>query len=74
MTSAPKRVLIIVENLPVLLDRRVWLQAGTLHDPEQCQKMGALGRRRAIQMLSWDHERPKLLACCERLFRHARRV
>lgn len=28
----PRRVLIVVENLPVPFDRRVWLEAGTLRD------------------------------------------
>ena len=28
---APRRVLIVVENLPVPLDRRVWLEATALH-------------------------------------------
>ena len=30
MTQTPRRVLIVVENLPVPLDRRVWLEATTL--------------------------------------------
>ncbi len=30
MPTAPRRVLIVVENLPVPLDRRVWLEATTL--------------------------------------------
>ena len=30
MTSLPRHVLIVVENLPVPLDRRVWLEATTL--------------------------------------------
>lgn len=30
MTTPPRRVLIVVENLPVPLDRRVWLEATTL--------------------------------------------
>lgn len=30
--DAPRRILIVVENLPVPLDRRVWLEATALHD------------------------------------------
>ena len=30
MTSSPRHVLIVVENLPLPLDRRVWLEATTL--------------------------------------------
>ena len=30
MTETPRRILIVVENLPVPLDRRVWLEATTL--------------------------------------------
>ncbi|GIT93288.1 glycosyltransferase WbuB [Jannaschia sp. AI_61] len=30
MTTAPRHILIVVENLPVPLDRRVWLEATTL--------------------------------------------
>lgn len=45
-----------------------------INDPIRCRKMGALGQRRVTQMFSWDRERPKLLTCYERLFRHGRQA
>ena len=39
-----------------------------LDDPERRQEMGAFARRRIEQSLSWDHEKPKLVACYHRLF------
>ena len=39
-----------------------------LADPERRARMGALGRQRVIERLSWEHEAPKLLAAYDRLF------
>jgi glycosyltransferase involved in cell wall biosynthesis len=39
-----------------------------LADPERRARMGALGRQRVIEHLSWEHEAPKLLAAYDRLF------
>jgi glycosyltransferase involved in cell wall biosynthesis len=41
-----------------------------LDDPERRQEMGAFARRRIEQSLSWDHEKPKLIAGYHRLFGH----
>ena len=40
-----------------------------LDDPERRREMGAFGRRRVENDLSWDHEAPKLLALYARLWR-----
>jgi glycosyltransferase involved in cell wall biosynthesis len=40
-----------------------------LDDPVMRERMGAFGRARVEQELSWDHEVPGLLAAYEQLFR-----
>jgi glycosyltransferase involved in cell wall biosynthesis len=40
-----------------------------LADPEKRARMGAFGRRRVEEELSWDHEVPRLLAAYDALFR-----
>ena len=44
-----------------------------MDDPERRAAMGAAGRRRVLNELSWSHEAPKLLAAYEAVFA-ARRV
>ncbi|MCX5493765.1 glycosyltransferase family 4 protein [Kaistia dalseonensis] len=39
-----------------------------LDDPETRKRMGAIGRERVEQNLSWDHEVPKLIAAYQRAF------
>jgi glycosyltransferase involved in cell wall biosynthesis len=39
-----------------------------LADPEKCAEMGRIGRQRVIDVLSWDHEVPRLLAAYDQLF------
>lgn len=39
-----------------------------LADPDRRRKMGEYGRRRVVDELSWDAERPKLLAAYDRVF------
>jgi glycosyltransferase involved in cell wall biosynthesis len=39
-----------------------------IDDPAKCQAMGEFGRDRVVNMLSWTHEEPKLLAAYESLF------
>jgi glycosyltransferase involved in cell wall biosynthesis len=39
-----------------------------LDDPERRHAMGAQGKRRVYEQLSWPHEAPKLLACYDALF------
>lgn len=39
-----------------------------LADPERRRTMGAYGRQRVVTELSWDTERPKLLAAYEKVF------
>jgi glycosyltransferase involved in cell wall biosynthesis len=39
-----------------------------LGDPARRAEMGALGRRRVVEKLSWEHEAPKLLTAYDRLF------
>ena len=40
--STPPRVLIIVQNLPVPFDRRVWLECRTLRDAGYDVRLGGL--------------------------------
>jgi glycosyltransferase involved in cell wall biosynthesis len=40
-----------------------------IDDPTLRAEMGAAGRTRVIEQLSWEHEAPKLLAAYEALFR-----
>lgn len=40
-----------------------------IDDPKLRAEMGALGRTRVIEELSWEHEAPKLLAAYEALFK-----
>jgi glycosyltransferase involved in cell wall biosynthesis len=46
---------------------------GLLADPARRARMGAIGRERVIEKLSWEHEAPKLLAAYDRLFADNRR-
>jgi glycosyltransferase involved in cell wall biosynthesis len=39
-----------------------------LDDPEEAQRMGAIGRKRVNEELAWEHEEKKLLNAYERLF------
>lgn len=39
-----------------------------LDDPERRARMGAFGRKRVVEQLSWEHEAPRLLAAYEALF------
>lgn len=39
-----------------------------LNDPALCRRMGAYGRQRVVNDLSWDHEEPKLLAAYRALW------
>ncbi len=45
-----------------------------LEDPERCRQMGEFGERRVREALSWEHERPKLLAAYDALFSARRRA
>lgn len=39
-----------------------------LADPERRAEMGRIGRQRVVDVLSWDHEVPRLLAAYDQLF------
>lgn len=39
-----------------------------LDEPEKCQRMGAMGQEAIRNVLSWEHEEPKLLRAYETLF------
>ncbi len=45
-------------------EKIAWL----IDNPEEGRKMGALGRKRVLEQLSWDHSVPNLLAAYERVF------
>jgi glycosyltransferase involved in cell wall biosynthesis len=48
--------------------------AELLDDPERRAEMGAIGRARVENGLSWAHSAPRLLEAYERAFAKARRV
>ena len=71
MTSAtrPRRVLIIVENLPVPFDTRVWNEPTALaaegyevSAPDRRRVMSGAGLERIRSELVWKHQAVKLLA------------
>ena len=53
-----------VNNTGDLADKLLAL----IDDPEKSREMGAIGHRRVLSKLSWEHEAPKLLAAYEFLF------
>ena len=59
--GGPRRVLILVENLPSPFDHRVWQEACALRDTGY-----------VVSELEWRHEAPKLLAAYEVLWHTAR--
>lgn len=63
--SAQEASLYAAKNNPVdFADKILEL----LNDKELRETMGACGRDRVINLLSWDHEGPKLLAAYEKLY------
>jgi glycosyltransferase involved in cell wall biosynthesis len=46
--------------------------AQLIDNPQEGQQMGAAGRKRVLEKLSWQHSVPHLLAAYERLFSKGR--
>lgn len=42
--------------------------AELMDDPEECKRLGEIGRKRVLESLSWDHSVPHLLAAYDRIF------
>jgi hypothetical protein len=65
-----RRILIIVQNLPVPFDRRVWLEchiAALMDDEPRRARLGKLGRARVEQELAWSYSERAYLGVYERL-------
>lgn len=69
--SAQEASLYAAKNDPVDFAEKILMLLG---DEEKRKTMGAYGRDRVINMLSWDHEGPKLLAAYDQLYARERKI
>ncbi|MEM8730827.1 MAG: glycosyltransferase family 4 protein [Pseudomonadota bacterium] len=63
--SAGDAALCAENNDPVDFATKI---AELMDDPDRCRRMGAAGRSRVLEELSWEHSVPHLLAAYERVF------
>lgn len=63
--SADKASLYAQANDPIDFANKI---AQLMDDPEERARMGAFGRKRVLNELSWDHSVPQLLAAYDRIY------
>ncbi len=69
--SAGEASLYAVPNDPIDFAAKIaWL----IENPEECLRMGRIGRARVVDGLSWAHSAPNLLAAYDRVFGKRRRA